>query len=177
MKKSISLLLLSLLMITPSCQKTKEAANEYNIVPKPNQILPQEGRFELNNKVCLVVLSDAPEVKSIADSLAEQLKLTAGISLKEAESADGKRRSLLLYRKVCRKKVINYRHSQSHYTHRFPAKRSFMECDSLSVTPSGNYGKQLDKKADWSVPAVEIEDSPRFVHADSCWMYAAIMYR
>ena len=43
MKKSISLLLLSLLMITPSCQKTKEAANEYNIVPKPNQILPQEG--------------------------------------------------------------------------------------------------------------------------------------
>ena len=33
MKKSISLLLLSLLMIAPSCQKTKEAANEYNIVP------------------------------------------------------------------------------------------------------------------------------------------------
>lgn len=90
MKKSISLLLLSLLMIAPSCQKTKEAANEYNIVPKPNQILPQEGRFELNNKVCLVVPSDAPEVKSIADSLAGQLKLTAGISLKEAENTDGK---------------------------------------------------------------------------------------
>ena len=90
MKKSISLLLLSLLMIAPGCQKTKEVVNEYNIVPKPNQILPQEGRFELNNKVCLVVPSDAPEVKSIADSLAGQLKLTAGISLKEAESADGK---------------------------------------------------------------------------------------
>lgn len=90
MKKSISLLLLSLLMIAPGCQKTKEVVNEYNIVPKPNQILPQEGRFELNSKVCLVVPSDAPEVKSIADSLAGQLKLTAGISLKEAESADGK---------------------------------------------------------------------------------------
>ena len=51
MKKSISLLLLSLLMITPSCQKTKEAANEYNIVPKPNQILPQEGRFELQQSL------------------------------------------------------------------------------------------------------------------------------
>ncbi len=90
MKKSISLLLLSLLMIAPSCQKTKEAANEYNIVPKPNQILPQEGRFELNSKVSLVIPSDAPEVKGIADSLAERLKQTAGISLKEAESADGK---------------------------------------------------------------------------------------
>lgn len=55
MKKSISLLLLSLLMITPSCQKTKEAVNEYNIVPKPNQIIPREGRFKLSNKVRLVV--------------------------------------------------------------------------------------------------------------------------
>ena len=50
MKKSISLLLLSLLMIAPGCQKTKEVVNEYNIVPKPNQILPQEGRFELTAK-------------------------------------------------------------------------------------------------------------------------------
>ena len=129
MKKSISLFLLSLLMITPSCQKTKEAANEYNIVPKPNQILPQEGRFELNNKVCLVVPSDAPEVKSIADSLAGQLKLTAGISLKEAESADGKRRSLLLYRKVCRKKVINYRSLPVSLHSPLPSQTdSFMEC-------------------------------------------------
>ena len=51
---------------------------------------PQEGRFELNSKVSLVIPSDAPEVKGIADSLAERLKQTAGISLKEAESADGK---------------------------------------------------------------------------------------
>ena len=55
MKKSISLLLLSLLMITPSCQKPKEVTNEYNIVPQPNQLVPKEGRFELSNKVRLVL--------------------------------------------------------------------------------------------------------------------------
>lgn len=69
MKKSISLLLLSLLMITPSCQKPKEVTNEYNIVPQPNQLVPKEGRFELSNKVRLVVPSDAPEVKKVADGL------------------------------------------------------------------------------------------------------------
>ena len=90
MKKSISLLLLSLLMITPSCQKPKEVTNEYNIVPQPNQLVPKEGRFELSNKVRLVVPSDAPEVKKVADGFAEQLKQTAGISLTEAESVDGK---------------------------------------------------------------------------------------
>lgn len=73
MKKSISLLLLSLLMITPSCQKPKEVTNEYNIVPQPNQLVPKEGRFELSNKVRLVVPSDAPEVKKVADGFAEQL--------------------------------------------------------------------------------------------------------
>ena len=78
MKKSISLLLLSLLMITPSCQKPKEVTNEYNIVPQPNQLVPKEGRFELSNKVRLVVPSDAPEVKKVADGFAEQLKQTAG---------------------------------------------------------------------------------------------------
>lgn len=50
MKKSISLLLLSLLMITPSCQKPKEVTNEYNIVPQPNQLVPKEGRFELSEQ-------------------------------------------------------------------------------------------------------------------------------
>ena len=64
--------------------------NEYNIVPKPNQILPREGRFKLSNKVCLVVPPNAPEAKEIANSLAEQLKLTAGISLKETESTEHK---------------------------------------------------------------------------------------
>ena len=77
MKKSISLLLLSLLMIAPSCQKPKETTNEYNIVPQPNQLVPKEGRFELNNQVRLVAPSDAPEVKKVADGFAEQLKQTA----------------------------------------------------------------------------------------------------
>ena len=182
MKKSISLLLLSLLMITPSCQKTKEAANEYNIVPKPNQILPQEGRFELNNKVCLVVPSDAPEVKSIADSLAEQLKLTAGISLKEAESADGKTAISFVVQEGMPKEGYKLSVTPSLITLTASQPNGFFYgVQTLyQLLPPAIYGKQLDKKADWSVPAVEIEDSPRFVHRglmlDVCRHYVPIDY-
>ena len=182
MKKSISLLLLSLLMIAPSCQKTKEAANEYNIVPKPNQILPQEGRFELNNKVCLVVLSDAPEVKSIADSLAEQLKLTAGISLKEAESADGKTAISFVVQEGMPKEGYKLSVTPSLITLTASQPNGFFYgVQTLyQLLPPAIYGKQLDKKADWSVPAVEIEDSPRFVHRglmlDVCRHYVPIDY-
>ena len=182
MKKSISLLLLSLLMITPSCQKTKEAANEYNIVPKPNQILPQEGRFELNNKVCLVVPSDAPEVKSIADSLAEQLKLTAGISLKEAESADGKTAISFVVQEGMPKEGYKLSVTPSLITLTASQPNGFFYgVQTLyQLLPPAVYGNQLDKKANWSVPAVEIEDSPRFVHRglmlDVCRHYVPIDY-
>ncbi len=40
--------------------------------------------------------------------------------------------------------------------------------------------KETEQKADWSVPAVEIEDAPRFVHRglmlDVCRHYAPIEY-
>ena len=182
MKKSISLLLLSLLMIAPGCQKTKEVVNEYNIVPKPNQILPQEGRFELNSKVCLVVPSDAPEVKSIADSLAGQLKLTAGISLKEAESADGKSAICFVVQEGMPKEGYKLSVTPSLITLTASQPNGFFYgVQTLyQLLPPAIYGKQLDKKADWSVPAVEIEDSPRFVHRglmlDVCRHYVPIDY-
>ena len=182
MKKSISLLLLSLLMIAPGCQKTKEVVNEYNIVPKPNQILPQEGRFELNSKVCLVVPSDAPEVKSIADSLAGQLKLTAGISLKEAESADGKSAICFVVQEGMPKEGYKLSVTPSLITLTASQPNGFFYgVQTLyQLLPPAVYGNQLDKKANWSVPAVEIEDSPRFVHRglmlDVCRHYVPIDY-
>ncbi|MGG6548236.1 UNVERIFIED_CONTAM: glycoside hydrolase family 20 zincin-like fold domain-containing protein, partial [Prevotella sp. 15_C9] len=47
-----ALLLASLLCASSGCQQNqKEVVNEYNIVPMPNQMTPQEGRFLLSNKV------------------------------------------------------------------------------------------------------------------------------
>ena len=54
MKKGISFFLLSLLFITPGCKDSKETVNEYNLVPLPNQMTPQQGRFELNKKVKVI---------------------------------------------------------------------------------------------------------------------------
>ena len=182
MKKSISLLLLSLLMIAPSCQKTKEAVNEYNIVPKPNQILPQEGRFELNSKVSLVIPANAPEVKGIADSLAERLKQTAGISLKEAESADGKSAICFVVQEGMPKEGYKLSVTPSLITLTASQPNGFFYgVQTLyQLLPPAVYGNQLDKKANWSVPAVEIEDSPRFVHRglmlDVCRHYVPIDY-
>ena len=166
MKKSISLLLLSLLMITPSCQKPKEVTNEYNIVPQPNQLVPKEGRFELSNKVRLVVPSDAPEVKKVADGFAEQLKQTAGISLKEAESVDGKPAISFVLQEGMPKEGYKLSVTPTLITVTASQPNGFFYGVQTiyQLLPPAVYGKELKKKADWSVPAVEIEDAPRFVH-------------
>ena len=183
MKKSISLLLLSLLMITPSCQKTKETANEYNIVPKPNQIIPREGCFKLSNKVSLVVPPHAPEVKEIANGLAQQLELTAGISLKEAESADGKPAICFVIEEGMPKEGYKLSVTSDLITLSASQPNGFFYGVQtiFQLLPPAVYGKQTDKKANWSVPAVEIEDAPRFVYRglmlDVCRHYVPIDYR
>lgn len=83
MKKGLSsLLLASLLLTSPGCQQNqKEVVNEYNVVPIPNQMTPQEGRFQLSNKVSVVTAGCTPEVQAIADSLIARIQLISGISL------------------------------------------------------------------------------------------------
>lgn len=181
MKKSISLLL-SLLMITPSCQKSKEVANEYNIVPKPNQILPKEGRFQLSDKVNLAVPSDAPEVKEITNGLAERLKLTAGISLKEADNTDGKPAICFVVEEGMPKEGYKLSVTPDLITLSASQPNGFFYGVQtiFQLLPPAVYGNQVDKKANWSVPAVEIEDAPRFVYRglmlDVCRHYVPIDY-
>ena len=68
MKKGITLFLLSLLFITPGCKQSKETiVNEYNIVPLPNQMIPQQGRFEISKKVRVITTACTPDVQIIAD--------------------------------------------------------------------------------------------------------------
>ena len=85
MKKGFSFFLLSLLFITPGCKDSKEIVNEYNVVPLPNQMVPQQGRFDLNKKVKVITTGCSPEVQSIADSLINRLAMTAGISLERTD--------------------------------------------------------------------------------------------
>ena len=81
MKKGFYFFLLSLLFISPGCKEKNEKANEYNIIPKPNQLIPQEGRFTLSKQVKVVTNECSPEVIEIADDFINQIALTSGITL------------------------------------------------------------------------------------------------
>lgn len=182
MKKNIYLLLLSLLFITPGCKQTEEVVNEHNIVPQPNHILPQEGRFELSKKVAVIVPADAPAVKAIADSMVTRIRQTSGISLKLTEKADSKPAIAFVLQEGMPKEGYKLSVTPENITITASQPNGFYYGVQTiyQLLPPAVYGKQMDKKAEWSVPAVEIEDAPRFAYRglmlDVCRHFAPIEY-
>ena len=45
------------------------------------------------------------------------------------------------------------------------------------LLPVAIYSKERARNAEWSVPCVEIEDTPASDIAEQCWMYAVILHR
>ena len=167
MKKGLSALLLaSLLCASSGCQQNqKEVVNEYNIVPMPNQMTPQEGRFLLSNKVSVVTAGCTPEVQAIADSLIVQIQLTSGISLKTSSQENPEQPDIRFvteegmpkegYKLSIAPNEITL--SASHPNGFFYGVQTMYQ-----LLPPAIYGKATVKRANWSLPAVEVEDAPRF---------------
>lgn len=183
MKKGFASFLLSLLFITPGCKDSKETVNEYNLVPLPNQLVPQPGRFELNKKVKIVTAGCTPEVQSIADSLISRLALTAGLSLERADRIHDGTPSITFATQEGLP-LEGYKLSVTPARITITASQPngfFYGLQTLyQLLPPEVYGKERNKRADWSVPAVEIEDAPRFAYRgmmlDVCRNFSPIEY-
>lgn len=167
MKKGISLLLLSLLFISPGCKQTKEVVNEYNIVPLPNQMTPQQGRFELSKKVKVVTAACTPQVKAIADSLIERLSLTSGIRIQQTDQAkQGTPAITFLTREGMLPEGYQLSVTPSNIVITASQPNGFFYAVQTlyQLLPPAVYGSTKQKSAEWSIPAVEIEDAPRFAY-------------
>lgn len=185
MKKTLRLsLLVGLLYIFSGCQQPlKEAVNEYNVVPLPNLMAPQKGRFQLTNKVSVITTDCTPEVQSVADSLITRIQKISGISLQSDDSENA-----------------NFPYIRFTTTEGMPKEgyRLSVTTDGITLTasqpngfyygiqtiyqllPPAIYGNEPAKHEDWSLPAVEIEDAPRFPYRglmlDVCRHFSSIDY-
>ena len=170
MKKGIPLLLSVLMLIAMSCQEKKVRMNEYNLIPLPNQMTPQEGRFELNNQVKIFITPGCtPEVSAIADSLIDKVVLTSGIKMALiCNFYDENYTPAIVFNEVHDLAAEAYRLNVTPQRITISASQPngfFYGVQTLyQLLPPAIYGKTLNRKADWSVPAVEIEDSPRFAY-------------
>ena len=87
MKKSIAGFLLAAFLVLSSCQGGKNnAATEYNIIPLPNELTAQSGKFILQGETTVSVPSDSLST-NVFHYLQDALKNTA-IALKQVSEGE-----------------------------------------------------------------------------------------
>jgi hexosaminidase len=139
--------------------------NKYNLVPQPNRMVPQKGRFVLNDKVKIVTPSGSPEVEAIANEFITRLLLTSGLTLKQIENASSSAIKFVIAEGFPKEGYkLSVTSGGITITASEPNGFFYAVQTIYQLLPVEIYGKETAKYADWSIPAVEIEDAPRFAY-------------
>lgn len=167
LKKALAMMAFSICIANPVLSQ------DVNIIPKPNEMKIQEGKFAFKNGLSIY----APLNSRARNLLEKKLSTAAGIQLKSVLSEKAA---------TIRLKIA-------------PSKATSKEGYSLQINPRSvlitastedglYYGVQtllqllppeIESKtkttANWQVPCLSIEDSPRFAYVVFCWIVAAIL--
>ncbi|MCK5456984.1 MAG: beta-N-acetylhexosaminidase, partial [Melioribacteraceae bacterium] len=167
--------LLALLFIVGCGQKS----SDLSIIPEPKELEVNSGHFEINKETKIVVDSNDPKVKGVADYFVEQLNSVSGYSIKITT----------LLEKNSSKNLITFTDKNLDSSLGDEGYSLTSNEDEIIVTgtPHGLfYGVQtlfqlLPKEIfsnknvaniNWSIPSVKIKDVPRFkwrgMHLDVC---------
>lgn len=170
--KTVAGLLMTLMCVTAGARTMDEG--NINIIPMPQQMVLRKGSFRLTDG--MTIGAQTPEAKKVARYFADKMQRSTGLRMKVA--ARGK-----IMLRLQSKAAANPESYQLSVTGNrveataptvqglFYAMQSFMQ-----LLPAEIESTKLVKGVEWTAPAVEIKDEPRFgyrgFHADPCrhWM-------
>lgn len=163
MRKSIAGFLLAAFLVLSSCQGGKNnAATEYNIIPLPNELTAQSGKFILQGETTVSVPSDSLST-NVFHYLQDALKNTA-IALKQV--SEGEKASISFV-------TDNSLPNEAYILNVSPNKIEIKSNDTgaglfygvqslLQLMPAEVYNPGEKDLAKIEIPSVSINDAPRF---------------
>ena len=145
------------------------SVNKYNIIPYPQQLVPQSGEFVFNAKTQILCDFKNPEITKLAQQFAAQIKLVSGFNLKVVELAGADTSNVVLFQELSNQNNIEAYHLQ------ISPKAIHIESGSVNgffyglqslyqLMPAEIYGKKTVCFKKWFAPSVKIDDSPRFAY-------------
>ena len=181
MKRGFFILLLIVSFISPGCGQSKEAVNEYQLIPYPNGLTPQKGSFKLTNGLPVVV--QCPEAQCVADSFITRLKQCALMNLKvETKGTPGQPAIYFQKQEGLHKEGYKLSVSNKQITVKASTANGFFYAVQTlyQLLPPAIYKRDATPGLTWSIPAVEIEDEPRFAYRglmlDVCRHFSPVGY-
>ncbi|HEY6913635.1 MAG TPA: family 20 glycosylhydrolase, partial [Paludibacter sp.] len=171
-------ILLKIIFLFGCCPLSTVSAGLYNIIPYPQHLIPQSGKFTFNKRTVIMCAGQNAEVLKLARQFSDQMALVSGLKLpvKEMQQADTANAVIFQPDKSQAGNDEAYSLNISAKTIRIKASASNGAFYSLQtiyqLLPSAIYGKTKATVKEWSVPAVSIADVPRFayrgLHLDVC---------
>ncbi|OIN59218.1 beta-N-acetylhexosaminidase [Arsenicibacter rosenii] len=163
MKKTFFTLTLGVLLTT---RLALAQTADYAILPKPARLDEQKGEFSVGSNLTLVLEKENADVRKLAESLAAQLKASAGISPK-IKTGKGGSNSIYFdteqsdklgaegyFLKVSPKQVV--------ITAQEPKGFFYGMQSLLQLMPAEVFSPSVVSTVKWKVPACYIEDKPRY---------------
>lgn len=175
-----SVLLTSVFIVSCFAQ-SNVYGQKYNIIPYPQHLTPQTGKFTFNKRTVIFCASPDAEILKLAWQFSDQMALVSGFRLvvkdsaptdtanavifqtDESQSGNAEAYSLDISTKTIRIKAT-------------AAQGAFYALQTIyQLLPPDIYGKTKARVKEWSVQAAQIEDAPRFgyrgLHLDVCRHY------
>lgn len=151
------------------CSIYSLSANEYNIIPYPQQLIPKSGSFTFNKRTVILCPSRQPEILKLAQQFSVQFELVSGLKLSVREVTGIDTTNAVLFQSLSNQNNPEaYRLNISPKTIRIEAGSPngfFYALQSLyQLMPVEIYGKKKADGLKWSAPAVQIIDAPRFAY-------------
>ncbi|MFT5909551.1 MAG: hexosaminidase [Paraglaciecola sp.] len=144
---------------------TKE--NQYNIIPLPASLTPQKGQFIVNEKTIIVTDKTNKKAANIAIDFSEKIKAVSGYDLSTTTKVSEKNAIIFILDSNLKEEEG---YTLSVNINRVLAKAKtpkglFYAYQTLrQLLPNELEKGQLNTAITWSIPAVEITDSPRLVY-------------
>lgn len=154
------------------------STNIFNIIPYPNQLIPDSGYFNPDNRTLLVFPADNPEISKLALQFSAQIRTVSGIKLVTSQKLYPKNQKRIEFVQTGSAFTTDeaYRLKITPELIRIEAKSGngfFYALQTIyQLLPPQVYGNKKVSGLKWKVPAAEIADSPRFayrgLHLDVC---------
>jgi len=178
MKYLLVLLVVSLIFGCASPQKERNYNEGVHIVPQPNMLTQNEGLFQLTDKTVFVV--EQAEIESVVTFFQEKMKAASGFDL---VNSDRKNNSInVSLNKQLETGEEGYILSVTPDGVKIEGKTEkgvFYGLQTLlQLLPAEIESAKLVEDINWSIPAVEIKDEPRFkwrgMHLDVCRHFVSV---
>jgi hexosaminidase len=157
---------------------TMVLADDYNIIPYPQHLIPQSGEFTFGENTAIYCVDKNVEIQKLAQQFSDQLALVSGLKfvVTVGTPADTTNAVIFQYNNAQGANSEAYTLNVSTKTIRITAATAngiFYGLQSIyQLLPADIYGKKKALAQKWSVPAVQITDVPRFgyrgLHLDVC---------